>query len=266
MSNTQTQRWVVALMAAAVTRAAPLAHGGEPVPGGVALDGYLSTLGKGPAPDGTYNMTFRLYGKPVGDTARFTEVASVKVLNGIFTWSLGSSDGTSLSKLKATLSEDGKYLPTLYIGVQVGSDPEYPRVELTAVPHAIAAGQVACSGCVSELHLDAALKAKLGGGSYSGKDFVLSNQACKKGDVVTGIDASGEVQCATDAGGAVATSIQCSGCIDGTQIANGVPERSQDGLRLRRFKHEGRPGDQGARCGMHGMRGRDGPRAQPRRL
>jgi len=80
-------------------------------------------------PDGNYNLTFRLYDVPGGGVALHSEnFPSVAVERGGFSVLLGS-----ISSLPVIFDRP------LYLGVQVGADPELaPRVALASSPYAMA--------------------------------------------------------------------------------------------------------------------------------
>ncbi|MDW8253769.1 MAG: hypothetical protein RMM58_07825 [Chloroflexota bacterium] len=78
-----------------------------------------------PVPNGNYSMTFRLYDSATAATPLATATANPTVTNGLFVVSLSGFAG----------HVDGK---DLYIGVQVGGDPELsPRQRITPVPYAL---------------------------------------------------------------------------------------------------------------------------------
>jgi hypothetical protein len=78
-----------------------------------------------PVPNGTYAMTFRLYDLATAATPLATAVANPTVTNGLFV--------VNLSGFASHV--DGK---DLYIGVQVGGDPELsPRQRIAPVPYAL---------------------------------------------------------------------------------------------------------------------------------
>lgn len=85
------------------------------------------------APDGL-SVTFALYETETGGTPLWSEThANVPVSEGLFNVKLGSVNPFSIS----LLGDD------LWLGVQVGNDDEMvPRVELSAVPYAMVAGEV----------------------------------------------------------------------------------------------------------------------------
>lgn len=111
----------------------------------IALHGALRSNGGGPVADGDYVVFVRIYDgekatKPVWQDT-FTPV---KIAGGMFSVRLGSGAQTV----------DGKVLDgsARWIGVQVGADPELPRVPLDWVPYAVhakTAAGLSCTGCIS---------------------------------------------------------------------------------------------------------------------
>ena len=139
----------------------PAAHADEVVQ--IPVQGALLSAGGGPVADGVYVLFVRIYdaekaAKPVWQEAQ----SKVTVAAGHFTFMAGSVDdkGIPMALLVA-----GK---PLWIGMQVGSDEELPRVQLGVVPYAVQARTAAagsfpyaasskvagpataldCSGCV----------------------------------------------------------------------------------------------------------------------
>ena len=113
-------------------------------PSTLQMEGALRSVGGGPAADGNYAITWTLSTAASGGATVWTEgPADVAVVAGSFSAVLGGK--TSL---------DPKLLdsPELWLGVQIGSDPELPRKRLHAVPYALRAASadaLSCNGCVS---------------------------------------------------------------------------------------------------------------------
>lgn len=175
----------------------------------IGVQGRLLSAGGAPVPDGDYGMTLSFYKNKLDDKAVYVDVkAAVKVSGGMFSLQVGGSTPLNTAVFKAA--------DAAWVGLQVGSDAELPRVPLQYVPYAIRAMMaldLQCSGCVQPAHLAAeVLKpyAKTGdlaavalSGSYkdlkntpTGADFAVANQACTPGSMVTGLDGSGKVVCA----------------------------------------------------------------------
>ncbi len=111
------------------------------------MQGALRTAGGGPVADGKYILFPRLYDAPDADKPLWEEVINgVEVQGGVFAIVLG----TGKAPLDAALLDGSP----LWIGVQVGTEPELPRVALGRVPFAVRADvadqadSLACSGCV----------------------------------------------------------------------------------------------------------------------
>jgi len=95
------------------------------VPPMINYQGKLLQPSGAPVADGTYQMTFAIYGAPTGGTALWSETnPSVQVKGGLFATVLGSVVSLPSSVFGNT---------TLYFGVQVGSDPEMtPRQQMVS--------------------------------------------------------------------------------------------------------------------------------------
>lgn len=117
------------------------------VPDEVAVQGALRSAGGGAAADGNYSVKFALYGQASGGNALWTETAGqLSVQGGLFQHSLGKT-----TPLAPGIASGGSWL-----GIQVGSDPELPRVALASSPYALrtkVAEELQCSGCVNAAHL-----------------------------------------------------------------------------------------------------------------
>lgn len=116
------------------------------------VEGALTSSASGPAADGNYQIAFAIYTSASGGSAVWSEgPVLLPVKGGLFAWQLGTK--TPLSP--ATLS-----LPTAFLGVQVGTDPELPRVVLGSTLYAqraaVAEG-LDCSGCIKGTALDASV-------------------------------------------------------------------------------------------------------------
>jgi cysteine-rich repeat protein len=127
------------------------------VPGHVTVEGVLSSSGGGPVADGKYAVTFRLFAQAQGGEALWQEAsADVEVLGGAFSLRMGVTKAISPALLAGVSG--------LWLGIQVGEDPELPRKPLTSVFLALRAAvaeDLACSGCVTEDMLDPVLAADL---------------------------------------------------------------------------------------------------------
>ncbi|MEY3015377.1 MAG: hypothetical protein RIT45_4112 [Pseudomonadota bacterium] len=156
----QASRWQAAfgaLVAAVLLVVAPV-HAA--VPTQTAVEGVLLSAGGSPAADGGYQLTFALYAAASGGTALWSEgPIEVQVAGGRFHYALGASKPLDPKVLADAAS--------LFLGAQVGSDPELPRQALRAVPYALVAASatgLTCTGCVAgdQIANGAIAAAKLG--------------------------------------------------------------------------------------------------------
>jgi subtilisin-like proprotein convertase family protein len=137
-------------LVATVLVAAPAAAA---APATVAIQGtLLSTSGVG-APDGLYDVTFKLFDAESNGKELWTEgVQQVGVKGGLFTHALGGKKPFD-AKTFAGATE-------VWVSVQFQGEPELPRRKLHAVPFALRAGLadgLDCTGCVTLQHLDPAV-------------------------------------------------------------------------------------------------------------
>ncbi len=153
---------VMSLVAATAT-AAPTVH--------LKLEGRLLKNAGPPADDGDYVITVRLYidGKQTGAVLWSETHLAVPVTDGLFAMVIGTT-----SPLTSNLFVTGE---PLWVGVQVGSDPELPPEPLAYQPYAVhalradLASDLECVGCVAPGELSPAVN----------ETFVNAN-----GDVMTG--------------------------------------------------------------------------------
>jgi hypothetical protein len=105
------------------------------IPQTISYQGVLTDASGEAVPDGSYNLSFKLYDVASGGTALWSEAQPADVSKGVFNVILGSV--TPL-----TLGFDKPY----WLGVAVGQDPELtPRIELTAAAYSLNARSVADS-------------------------------------------------------------------------------------------------------------------------
>lgn len=182
------------------------------------IEGYVHT-GAGPAPDGEYELTFSLYGAQAAATPFWQEQAvKVQVKAGHFAYAIGSGKAIDAALLGNAAE--------VWVGLQVGQDPELPRsmVHATAFALRAAVADVAvglsCTGCVSAASLkwDAdidlagqSIKATqvtaktINASSVVAQEFIgdgsklsgiaLPSGSCPNGQAVTGINADGSLAC-----------------------------------------------------------------------
>ena len=153
---------LTALVAAAVTFA-PAASTAA-VPGTMAINGVLRGPAGQPIADGLYSLTVRLHDAQTGGKALWTEITKIAVAGGAFHHILGQNKPIS-ALVTATKNP-------LWLGIQVGVEPELPRASLHAVAYAMRAEMssgLACSGCVASKHLaEGSIGASKLGFSYAG--------------------------------------------------------------------------------------------------
>jgi len=235
---------------AAVSRLAPAAlltvlAAGLPIAASAAtipVQGILRNVAGGPAPDGLYVLLLKLYDAkdaqiPMWDDA----VTGVNVQNGFFTVELGTTPGKPIQD--AWLASN----TPLLLGVQVGSDPELPRVAIGTVPRAYvantalagafpyalsatpggAATGLACSGCLtSEQLADGAVTSQKVAFTYAGSaskggaavsalqaDTATLADKATASDTATLADKAGAADVAT-----LALGLQCTGCVTAAML------------------------------------------------
>ncbi len=178
---------LVALLLSAPALAAP--------PALIPMQGVLHTVGGGPAVDGDYALTARLYTAATGGDAGWTEAhQAVKVQAGLFGLTLGGGiPGTPLPIALLGVEKE------LWLGIQVGADPELPRARLLSTPYALYASQAA----VAE-----ALIGKIGGAQIENAtidaqkvSFTWAGSKSKDGPADLALD------------------LKCSGCVSLAEIA-----------------------------------------------
>ena len=124
----------VALVAALFPLFASIAFAAPPST--AALEGVLTSTGGGPAADGNYDLTARLYAAKSGGNALWTEATKgVPVKSGGFSLLLGATTAITA----AALDVDGGP----WLSVQVGADPELPRTQVHTVLFALRAATAA---------------------------------------------------------------------------------------------------------------------------
>lgn len=113
----------------------------------VSIQGTLKDANGASVADGMQSATFRLYDALSGGNLRWQETASVTVVGGIYSHSLGKT-----TPLSASI-----FVSTVYLSVEVGGLELSPRTEMTYAPYAISVNsaqriaQGGCSGQVGDL-------------------------------------------------------------------------------------------------------------------
>ena len=211
---------------AALAATLPAAPAVATVPSAAWFEGALRSAGGAPAADGAYKVTFSLYAASQGGSALWQEAGvDVQVLGGAFAVALGAKTPIDAKLVSGNL----------WLGVQVGADPELPRVAVQSVAFALRAAvadAIDCTGCVASSALTFTGDLDLGGNSLKAKNITASgdlfaksvtaatlagdgskitgvakaNTACKSGLAVTGIAGDGTLIC-----GAVGSSAEVLG-------------------------------------------------------
>ncbi len=171
--STQVLLWLVAcLLPSAIAAAA--------VPKLTLIEGVIFSAGGVPAVDGSYDASFALYPAASGATAFWSEgPLKIAVVGGRFSVALGGQKPLDVAAIAAA--------PAAFLGVQIGAEPELPRVVLRAAPLALLAASaegLSCSGCVGGTQLaDGAIAAAKVGFNYAG--------AATKGGPAIDLDCTG---------------------------------------------------------------------------
>lgn len=97
------------------------------------IQGILTDAGGIPLPDGTYNVTLRLYDQEVGGNLLFTEYKPIVTEDGLFMTELGA----------AAYADDLVFAnPSNWLEVQIDGQPAMsPRIRLTSAPYARSTSQ-----------------------------------------------------------------------------------------------------------------------------
>jgi hypothetical protein len=110
----------------------------------ISIQGTLKDANGAAVDDGTQSVTFRLYDELIDGNSLWEEDATVTVVGGIYSHSLGT--GTELV--------GGDFATTVYLGVEVGGTELVPRTEMSYAPYALAvnsAQQIAQGGCSGQV-------------------------------------------------------------------------------------------------------------------
>ncbi|VAX25589.1 hypothetical protein MNBD_IGNAVI01-2242, partial [hydrothermal vent metagenome] len=98
------------------------------VPPTINYQGVLKTADGNIVPDGTYEITFKLYPSADGGGAEFMETQSVEITDGVIDVTLGK-----ISNIKFTSAKH-----PLWLGLTIGNGDELqPLIELTSVPYSL---------------------------------------------------------------------------------------------------------------------------------
>jgi len=224
------------------------------------VQGALRTVAGGPVSDGTYILFVKIYDVEDAQVPVWSDsLTKVGVSSGFFAVVLGTSAGAPLAD---TLLASGK---PLWIGIAVNSDPELPRVKLSAVASAYfahvaaianAALAMQCTGCITNAMIEdgtigsqkvsftyAGSDAKGGTATWAlGADIAKMADAAKMADGAKTADTAALADVAKLADKATAAdasaladlatkateaaSLQCSGCVSLSMLGSDV----QDGF------------------------------------
>jgi hypothetical protein len=110
----------------------------------ISIQGTLKDANGAAVDDGTQSVTFRLYDVLIAGNSLWEEEATVTVVGGIYSHSLGTVEQLV----------GGDFATTVYLGVEVGGTELVPRTEMTYAPYALAvnsAQQIAQGGCSGQV-------------------------------------------------------------------------------------------------------------------
>lgn len=121
-------RGLKSFLLACLVTTAWLAPAHAAVPNTMSYQGLLTDGAGAPVPDGTYDLTFKLYFFATGPGWQWQETQSaVPVTGGVFSVQLGSVNPLTLA-----------FDRPLFLGVSIGTDPELsPRTPLSSSPYAL---------------------------------------------------------------------------------------------------------------------------------
>ncbi len=168
------------------------------VPALVPVQGRLASQAGGPVVDGKYSVMFGLYDSAAA-AAPFWQEAQIglPVTLGIFSTSLGKSDPKNPLPVAAITAN-----AEVWLGVAVDGDPELPRIRLFSVPYALASAEAAHANAADSLTKP------------------LTGDQVGVGAI--GADKVNFTYAGSSAKGGPANDLNCSGCVDGTDLANGA--------------------------------------------
>ena len=145
------------------------------MPQQVQVEGLLTSSGGGPAADGTYDVTFELLADAKTTKPAWSE-GPVKVTVSGGRW------GHSLGSKTAINSEILASLKTPYLRLNIAGAGTLPPTPLSAVPYALVAERLACTGCLGAGALaDGGVSSAKVGFNYAGsqsKGGPASDLAC----------------------------------------------------------------------------------------
>ena len=150
------------------------------------LQGYLTDAAGNPI-SAEVSVAFTIYNAEVGGDALWTETQSILVEDGLFAVYLGEAATIDLGLFLSYTH--------LWLGVQVESDPEMGRVYLGSTPYTAYAEY--CGNIPAHSHPFSEVTGTLPSAALP-DDAAAGPQSCPGTDKAVGIDASGQLVCATD--------------------------------------------------------------------
>jgi subtilisin-like proprotein convertase family protein len=236
-----------------------LAAPAQAAPGVIPIQGVL-TDSTGTAVDGDVSVTFRLVSDDTGALQVWSDTVTVSATGGRFAVDLGASASLDLDLFEAH--------PSMHLGITVESDSEMPLVPMDHVPYAAWAENTGKFGglTASEYESDilsttdsrylqtdylpqwgslVSVPAGFADGidndtTYTGTDFVVSNQACGAGAVMTGVSSSGGIVCETPVDSGFTTEAELTALLDDNYVGlpytptwgalDGIPAGFADGV------------------------------------
>ena len=133
MRNSRLPVWSVLLFAALIASVCVPCPAFASAPPLTSIQGILTDAAGTPLPDGSYNVTLRLYDQAVGGNLLFTEYKPIVTEDGLFTTELGA----------AAYADDLVFAnPSNWLEVQIDGQPAMsPRIRLTSAPYARSTSQ-----------------------------------------------------------------------------------------------------------------------------
>jgi hypothetical protein len=159
-------------------------------PAFIPIQGYL-TDAKGTPVDGKVDIRFALYQFPQAGSEIWSEVQPIAVDAGVFIVYLGLVTPVDLAVFSTNSN--------LWLGITVEDDEEMQRVFLGSVPYAALAQT--CATTPVHQHEPKDLK-----------NVAKAGQMCPAGNIVTGIDANGNVLCTEPGSGAAGFALASQWC------------------------------------------------------
>jgi len=206
---------------------------GATAPSFIPLQGVLTDENGTPLNE-SIDIRFTIYDAEIGGTALWAEVQDVLVENGFFTVYLGQVQPLDLSLFR-DYSE-------LWLGTQVGADPEMPTVYLGSVPfsgfaehcgnipdHSHSYSDITGTAAPDDVSFNYAGSTSKGGPAID----VSCTECIQSGDIQNGEVTSSDVGfnfAASTSKGGPAMDVSCSDCIQSGEIQDGEVSSSDVGF------------------------------------